>query len=44
LELVEPQARPMIVWQKITYQQNTMPMKSILGEGERSQVPQHKSI
>jgi hypothetical protein len=44
LELVEPQTTLMIVWQKITNQQNTWPTRSAHVQGERSQVPHHISV
>jgi hypothetical protein len=34
----------MIVWQEITYQQGTWPMKLVLSQGEISQVQPHRLV
>jgi hypothetical protein len=43
LKHVEPKATPTVVW-GITYPQSTWPTRLVLGEGERLQVPHHRSV
>jgi hypothetical protein len=44
LEHVKPWATPIVVWQGVTYPQGIWLVRSILGLGERSQVPHHRPV
>jgi hypothetical protein len=44
IKLVKPWARPMIIRQEAMYQQGISLMRSVHGQGERSQVAHHRLI